>query len=67
MTDFERMTKMAQEIGELRAFVKIAKEIIDKAEFDEYAFSNLQKESWLKAVNPLLEDYERQAQEILNG
>lgn len=66
MTDFERRTKMAEEIGTLRAYVKIAKELIDKADFEEYTFSKIQKEIWLKDVNPLLEEYERQAQEILN-
>lgn len=67
MTDFKRMTKMAEEIGDLRAYVKIAKEIIEKTEFEKYSFAQIQKEVWLESITPLLERHALELEEILNG
>lgn len=53
MTDFERTTEMSKEIGELKAYVNIAKEIIEKAEFAEYSYEGIRQRVWLDAVKHL--------------
>lgn len=58
MTDFQKMTKMAEEIGELRAFVKIAHDLIKKANFEEYSYNELQAKVWLDSVETVIEKVE---------
>lgn len=65
MTDFEKMTKMAEEIGELRAYVKLAREIIEKSE-PENLYTKISKKIWLEQAVPLIEEQEREAEEWLN-
>ena len=66
MTDFEKMTKMAEEIGKLRAYVKLAREIIEKSE-PENLYTKISKKTWLEQAVPLIEEQEREAEEWLNG
>ena len=66
MTDFQKMTKMAEEIGTLRAYVKLAREIIEKSE-PESLYTKISKKAWLEDAIPLIEEHEREAEEWLNG
>ena len=47
MTDFEKLCEAHKQIGELRAFVRLAKELLEKAEFENNVYET-RKEIWLE-------------------
>lgn len=66
MTDFEKISKMAEEIGQLRAYVKLAREIIEKSEPESF-YTKISRKTWLEQAIPLIEQHEAEAEEWLNA